>query len=385
MDILENTLSFNRNILLLDTSMDYTEIEYLKKHFCGLVYDINKLYNIDTFNDYLLYLTGNIEEINLPKNNSITIYIIKQLSYNIYLDHEHEIIDIKSVPINIHNVGVFIEQFFDPNINYFKLIENEHKFQNLTESNKDDIVFRTGIYLSRITKQSDDNLKFNILRCSSNLDGPTESFRETDNEIINSVNHIASYFFDQKTNLNHVLVQIYENIAMIENHSDKTADMPRNGLIAFCSFYRDYDTNRYKSAECLTKMRFKLKAYVKDDTELVKQFDIILYPNSVFLISLWTNRLYTHEIVQNNLPSEKIPTRLEYVIRCSNREVIYNESNGGTYIIEDDMYRELIEPTLEDMYKLKELYFCENVYDKIMDYDDFYFSLNKGDYMKPIV
>jgi hypothetical protein len=385
MNILENTLSFNRNILLLDTSIDYTEIEYLKKHFCGLVYDINKLYNIDTFNDYLLYLTGNIEEINLPKNNSVTIYIIKQLSYNIYLDHEHEIIDIKSVPINIYNVGVFIEQFFDPNKNYFKLIENEHKFQNLTESNKDDIVIRTGIYLSRITKQSDDNLKFNILRCSANLDGPTEGFRETDNEIVNSVNHIASYLFDQKTNLNHVLAQIYKNRAMIEDHSDKTCDMPRNGLIAFCSFYRDYDTNRYKSAECLTKMRFKLKAYVKDDTELVKQFDIILYPNSVFLISLWTNRLYTHEIVPNYLPSEKIPTRLEYVIRCSNREVIYNESNGGTYIIEDDMYRELVEPTLEDMYKLQELYFRENVYDKIMDYDDFYFSLNKGDYMKPIV
>ena len=140
-----------------------------------------------------------------------------------------------------------------------------------------------------------------------------------------------------------------------------------------------------KSAECLTKMRFKLKAYVKDDTELVKQFDIILYPNSVFLISLWTNRLYTHEIVPNHLPYEKIPTRLEYVIRCSNREVIYNESNGRTYIIEYNMYRELVEPTLEDMYKLKELYFCENVYDKIMDYDNFYFSLNEGDYMKPIV
>lgn len=384
MNILENTLSFNRNILLLDTSMDYIEIEYLRKHFCGLVYYSNNLDNIETFNDYLLYLTGNIEEINLPKNNSVTIYIIKQLSYNIYLDHEHEIIDIKSVPINIYNVGVFIEQFFDPNKNYFKLIENEHKIQNLTESNKD-IAFRTSIYLSRITKQSNNNLKFNILRGSATFDGPTESFRETDNEIVNSVNHIASYLFDQKTDMNHVLAQIYENRVKIEDYSDKTGDMPCNGLIAFCSFYRDYDINKYKSSDCLTKMRFKLKPYVKDDTELVKQFDIILYPNSVFLISLWTNRLYTHEIIPNHLPSEKIPNILEYVIRCSNREVIYNESNGRTYIIEDDIYRELVEPTLEDMYKLKELYSYENVYDKIMNYDDFYFSLNKGDYMKPII
>jgi predicted nucleic acid-binding protein len=33
----------------------------------------------------------------------------------------------------------------------------------------------------------------------------------------------------------------------------------------------------------------------------------------------------------------------------------------------------------------KEMGIEKNVYDKIMDYDDFYFSLNKGDYMKPIV
>lgn len=397
MNILENTLSWNRNILLLDTSIDSIEIEYLKKHFCGLVYDNNNLDNIDTSNNYLLYLTGNIEEINLPKNNNnVTIYIIKQLSYYIYLDHEHEIIDINSVPINIHNVGVFIEQFFDPNKNYFKLIENEHKFQNLTESNKDDIALRTGIYLSRVTKQSDDNLKFNILRCSTNLNGPTEGFRETDNEIINSVNNIASSFFDQKTDLNHVLAQIYDNTVVTKNnkrrekkatkdYSDKTGDMPRNGLIAFCSFYKDYDTNKYKSSDCLTKMHFRLKPCVKDDTELVKHFDIILYPNSVFLISLWTNRLYTHEIVPSHLSPDKIPTRLGYVIRCSNREVIYNESNGRIYIIEDDIYKELVEPTIEDIFKIKKSYFHENVYDKIMNYDDFYFSLNKGNYIKPIL
>lgn len=400
MNILENTLSLNKNILLLDNSIDSDsiEIEYLKKHFCGLVYEnSNFLNNIDTYNNLLLYLTGNIEQINLPKNSNITIYIIKQLSYNIYLDHKHEIIDINSVPINIHNVGVFIEQFFDHNKDYFKLIENEHTFQNLTESNKDGIALRTGIYLSRITKQTDDNLKFNILRCSTNLDGTTEGFRETDNEIVNSVNHIASFFFDQKTDLNHVLAQIYENRVMTENnkrrekkarikdHSDKTEDMPRNGLIAFCSFYKDYDSNKYKNSDCLTKMRFRLKSCIKDDTELTKQFDIILYPNSVFLISLWTNRLYTHEIVPSHLPTEKIPTRLGYVIRCSKREVIYDGLKSRTYIIEDDIKRELIEPTVEDIANLKEAYFHENMYDKIMNYDDFYFSLNKGDYMKPIV
>lgn len=49
------------------------------------------------------------------------------------------------------------------------------------------------------------------------------------------------------------------------------------------------------------------------------------------------------------------------------------------------MYKELVEPTIEDIFKIKKSYFHENVYDKIMNYDDFYFSLNKGDYIKPIL
>ena len=48
-------------------------------------------------------------------------------------------------------------------------------------------------------------------------------------------------------------------------------------------------------------MRFRLKPEAqKLYPDLTKDFDITLYPNSVFLMSLETNRLYTHEIIPSD-------------------------------------------------------------------------------------
>ena len=63
------------------------------------------------------------------------------------------------------------------------------------------------------------------------------------------------YFFESVVKFNHVLAQIYENKiiekdnkklerkAKIKEHSDKTKDMHRNALIAFCTFYKDCSNN----------------------------------------------------------------------------------------------------------------------------------------------
>lgn len=83
--------------------------------------------------------------------------------------------------------------------------------------------------------------------CSSNFTGPTDNFRETDKPIVDKVNYLATYVFENSAILNHVLAQIYANIrengtdkkAKIKKHSDKTKDMPRNGLISFVTFYKD--------------------------------------------------------------------------------------------------------------------------------------------------
>lgn len=309
-------------------------------------------------------------------------------------------------PINIHNVGVFFPKFFGKNIDYFQSIITEHDFQSLTESNKSSTAFRKGIYLTPV-QQTNNGIAFNLLRCSSNLDGPTDNFRHTDNLIIDQVQSIASKFFTKPVNFNHVLAQTYLNStdgvkqkkAKIKQHSDKTKDMPRNALMAFCSFYEGFNNDFkhingvtpsdpfdfcYKGTSILTRLRFKLKDdAISKYPVLKRKFDITLYPNSLFIMSLMTNRLYTHEIVPSSLPVDKIPTRLGYVIRCSTTRALFK--NGTTYILENDSEIPLEPPTEDGINKLKNLYYLENNTTEQINYNGFYFSLNHGDYTQPIV
>lgn len=263
---------------------------------------------------------------------------------------------------------------------------------------------RQGIYLSDVQKISDDGIKFNLLRCSTNLSGPTDNFRPVDHEIIAAVNEISSQYFKKPAPLNHVLAQIYNNSvktdnkvqqkkAVIKLHSDKTKDMPTNSLITFATFYDgvgdgqinatrcNYDYY-YKNNSVLTKLHFKLKNVV-DDKTLVKDFSLTLYPNSVFLIPLSTNRLYQHEIVPSILPINRIPTRLGYVIRCSNTVAIH--TGGKTYIDRSGRLTPLVEMTKEDGQYLKQLYLRENKSIDVVSYDGINYSMNSGDYKKPIV
>lgn len=415
---LENELIYNKHIFIcIDDQLSnidskYTnEINHLKKYFCGKI--VSNLNNLTLDPNIIVYVSGdikqNMEKIKISDN---VINIVEELSYNCDGYFECNFIGIGEIPINVNNVGVYFRQFFDINKNYFDSISKEHQFQTLKESNKPNTAFRTGIYLSKVT-QSEDNIHFNLLRCSTNFEGPTENFRQTDNEIISKVNNnIVENFYDKKTNLNHVLAQIYKNTseggqnkksqkkAKIKEHSDKTKDMPRNGLIAFCTFYENYYEGTfndmkikkfnksstdsydycYNNISVLTRMRFRLKKDV-DDNNLVKQFDIILYPNSVFLISLKMNRLYTHEILPSILPIENIPTRMGYVIRCSKTKAVYKDNQ--VYLIDNNNLSKLEKPKEEGIKKLKDAYFKENMTSNMITYDTFYFSLNDGDYQKP--
>ena len=199
---------------------------------------------------------------------------------------------------------VFILKIF-LQIKIILIISTEHKFQLLTESNKPSKSFRTGLYLTKVQKK-DSEIDFNLLRCSTNFNGPTENFKKIDEEIVDKVNNISRYFFKDSHSLNHVLAQIYENVkndngkekkAKIKEHSDKTKDMPTNGLIAFCTFYKDLSQNPSRivdisqkskdplkiSDSVLTQIRFRLKKCVSDNN--LKDFNVILYPNSVFILT----------------------------------------------------------------------------------------------------
>lgn len=370
------------------------QLEYLKANFCGLV--VTQLDHVESVKEKTIcYMGGDIGAMrDTIKNKGFElIYVIKELSYG-YTESDL-FVSLGQVPINVHNIGVYFREVFN-SANYFDLISTEHQFQTLTESNKQSNAYRKGIYLSKV-EDIEGGLRFNVLRCSTNFEGPTDNFRKTDNEIIRKVNEIGSYFFEHKTKFNHVLAQIYKNEtidgvekkAKIKQHSDKTKDMPREGLIAFCTFYdamhgkkdkRDMYNYCIGDSSVLTTLRFRLKSCVKDE-KYVKKIDIVLYPNSVFIISLLTNRLYTHEIIPSPLPVGKIPTRMGYVIRCSNVEAVFKD--GQTYLLDGAESVELARPDKADIIALKENYFKENMTADIIDYGKVHFSLNDGDYMKP--
>ncbi len=443
----ENTLLTNKNIFLFINNeslnfekIQHNEIEYIINNFCGTTFnnlnDFNKYNCVANYDsEHILYLCGNIKMIyeQTILNSNQIIYVVPDMSYN-YLtcNYKCKFIDIGEIPINIYGLGIFFRNFFTTNKNYYNSIQDEHKFNILTESNKPSESYRKGIYITNVEINNNNEIKYNLLRCSTNMNGPTDNFKNTDIEIINKVNNICNYFFEEKVNFNHVLAQTYENIitdhiekkAKIKEHSDKTKDMPHNGLMAFCTFYKNNfnssnnfnnfnnfnnvnfccedSTNIKKSKNDMfnycfnginifTEIKFKLKKTVINNDTMIKEFNIILYPNSLFIMSLSTNRLYTHEIKPSILPINKIPIRMGYVIRCSKTIAIYK--NNKTYLYENENENEnnLIE--LEkvnyinnnEIIKLKNLYYKENTSDEIINYDKIYFSLNNGDYLQPIL
>lgn len=406
----ENKIT-KKKLFLLDLSNKteaHDELNYLLKNFCGTVIkslsDVNINLQINK-----LYACGDISSLS---NTDLTIYIIKELSFNYEMLNSPnlKIIQIGQVPIIISQAGVYYRQLFKDDTDYFNVIKSEHNFQELTESNKPGIALRKGIYLTEVTKEihsesgEKERLYFRLLRCSSNFTGPTDNFRATDCKIMNVINYAAEDVFERKIKLNHVLAQVYENKskdeltgkeskAKIKAHSDKTKDMPKEALIAFCTFYdregfqylKPSIKDRYdwchKNISGLATLHFKLKPTVID-TNLEKEFTVVLYPNSVFIIPLSTNRYYTHEVKPSILNSDKIPTRLGYVARCSNLEAMY--FNNQTYIIENQKMIKLEPITEAKQQDLKDTYYEENYTEKMVDYGDVDFSINLGDYQRPI-
>ena len=314
-------------------------------------------------------------------------------------------IDAGMVPILWHGVGVYYRRFFPSNINYFDTITEQHAFQSLTESTKPASAHRSGLYLTPVEQQGED-MHFRLLRCSTNLSGATANFGATDTDIVTALNEEAKYLFEEAAPLNHVLAQIYPNIAAtgskkqtkaaISSHADKTKDMPDNGIMAFCTFYDGLDNLQpmadepfdfgYKSVSGMTRLEFRLKRTVVPDDSigLPEKFTVRLYPNSVFFMPLSTNRLYTHAIRPSQLDASQLPTRLGYVVRCSATEAVH--SDGNTFLKQSGTLAKLQPPTSEGIADLRKLYAEENKTDAHIDYGHrFGFSMNSGDYKCPTV
>ena len=403
----ENELNHHHCVLLVYPGSMDREIErsHLLERFFGEVFHSPAEVPSD-LSERAVYICGDLQAVKL----NMPCQVIRELStgYEAMISASSvaiQVISLGQVPHSVHGLGVYYPAYFEE-MNLFGKISAEHEFQQLTESNKPSQALRTGIYLSEVTRaegdQSDEPaLHFHLMRCSSNLSGPTDNFRQSDRLVIGAINESAQQVFEREVKLNHVLAQIYTNRqdsekqtkARIGAHSDKTKDMHPDGVMAFCSFYQEEELERldrsdvdpydrvYKKVSGLTRLHFKLKKSVEAEG-LISEFSVTLYPNSVLFIPLSTNRLYTHAIRPPVLNADLMPTRMGYVVRCSDTEAIHE--NGQTYIIEDGQRVLLAEMDSSGERDLRSTYFDENATDEHISYGDVYFSMNAGDYMKPI-
>ncbi|NDU76805.1 hypothetical protein GWI34_29880 [Actinomadura sp. DSM 109109] len=353
-----------------------------------------------------VYLCGDVSEVNVQLLDAAErVFVVRDLArgYGEGVGRPWALVDLGRVPVRVHGMGVYYRRFLDEE--YFERIRGEHEFQSLTESTKPGKAHRRGIYLTPVVEEG-DALHFRLLRCSTNLSGPTENFGPADTRIVDALNREAAVVFRGQAPLNHVLAQIYHNTrasaeskqskAKISSHADKTKDMPVNGIMAFCTFYDGLDRLQplkgkafdygVRGVSGLTKLRFRLKDSVKASggPGLPSQFELTLYPGSVFFMPLSTNRLYTHEIRPSALDTEMLPTRLGYVVRCSGTEALHKD--GRTFLKRDGGMVPLEPPTSAGMDRLRRLYAEENRSSSFIDYgDDFLFSMNAGDYSAPRV
>ena len=392
----------SRNLLIVLSKL---EEESLIRDFCGTAISGSDP-GPPSLAQKAVYLCGDLSKARgLDLRAAGRIAVIRELSHGYEEDMTWPLVDLGRVPLRTHGVGVYYRRFFDLGTDYFSRIGSEHTFQSLTESTKPGKAHRTGIYLTPV-RQDGDALHFRLLRCSTNLSGPTENFRASDTHIVDALNREAGFLFEDQAPLNHILAQIYHNTpaaaeqkqakARISAHADKTKDMPANGIMAFCTFYDRLDKLRpltqdtfdygYRGISGLTRLRFRLKepAAQRLGPALPAQFTLTLYPNSVFFMPLSTNRLYTHEILSPTLDAELLPTRLGYVVRCSSTEAVHKE--GHTFLKRNGELVQLEPPTIEGMTELRRLYAEENRTQAFIDYSSgFLFSMNGGDYIAPQV
>jgi len=391
----DNALTPDRNVLIARSG--YAEkaetIRDLAAQFFGEI--LIDPVELPDESDRRIYACGDLSD--LPVGAPVSV--IRELSVNDASGHR--VVRQGQVPLNVHGLGVLFPRFFEAE-DLFARISTEHTFQHLTESTKPSLALRRGIYLTDVSKdEGSEDLNFRLMRCSSNLTGPTDNLRKTDREVIDALNEAARFVFDKDAGLNHVLAQIYDNRrtsptkekkAKIGAHSDKTKDMSDNAVMAFCTFYdgagvdlkpspKDPWDRVYRGQSGMTRLHFKRKKTVEDES-LVREFSVTLYPNSVFFMPLSTNRLYTHAIRPSSLNLERVPTRMGYVVRCSSREAVF--ADGKTYIRDGGELHELQPMDVAGARGLRTTYRDENTTDAVVRYDRVVFSMNTGDYLRPI-
>lgn len=398
----ECELTQSKNVMVWLNPADVDGGSELRNKFFGTV-----LTNMaDTiafdFANKTVYLCGDAKKaLSCIGGSAEMVFVVRQLvtvSIENPVEAQVFFINVGEVPLNVHGLGVFFPRRFADS---FASLGSGHNLQDLRESDKESVSLRRGIYLSEVTTLENGDSEFNILRCSTNLDGSTEAFTSEEKKALFSLNYDASWCFNNAAPINHILMQKYENKdnkkGSIKDHSDKTEDMPANGVMAFVTTYDpatmpagakqvgfDWQLN---GLSLCTRLRFCLKKELTPSIERPAKFDVLLYPGSVLLIPLSTNRMYTHTVKPSALPADKIPVRTSLVARCSKTTVVHSVATSMNYIIDNETGERVAMQPIDDQGRdwMREKYYEENLTAKVVDYGKkpIPFSMNKGDYLKP--
>jgi hypothetical protein len=110
---IENRIAKDKNILfvLQNNQQDQADLQYTIENFCGTV--VKNLSEIQApLDNKKIYVCGDLDEL---KNDTNTLYIIKELSVNYEKCHQENfhIVDLGKVPILISNAGVYFRDMFD--------------------------------------------------------------------------------------------------------------------------------------------------------------------------------------------------------------------------------------------------------------------------------
>ena len=432
----------NALIVLCDSSAVCEAVNVLCDEFCGIVVrDAAQLLSIDDLGVFRnIYIIGDVGEALTACNFAAEtptlhadccVCAVREFTHNI--PDDMRVVPLGLVPRLIPGIGVFYPGAFEAPGDLFRDVLSQHKFCELTESTKASFAYRKGVYITEVTPlskrrdaaavldrgaaandmedvedvsaasaSSPTGLEFKLLRCSTNFSSPTENCRPADATIMRTVNELARSNYENAAQLDHALAQVYYNSivegkekkARISSHSDKTKDMPRNALMAFVTLY-DIDEASKATLDCrgfdvLYRGRSALTQLVWREKEGSRVIRVTLYPGSVLLVSMDTNRLYTHEIQPSILPVTKIPVRLGYVVRCSSTVAVH--ADGKTMLRsgrDADSFVDLRRPTAADMLELKAHYARENASIEVIKYTSsthgvlIPYSMNAGDYLAP--
>ncbi|MFJ1804420.1 hypothetical protein [Streptomyces sp. NPDC088180] len=213
------------------------------------------------------------------------MFVFRELSHGYHEDGDEPwpVIGLGRVPVRVHGVGVYYRRFFGRDDDHFEAIRTEHAFQSLTESTKPGTAHHSGIYLTPVTRNGDE-LRFRLLRCSTNLSGPTESFRPTDRRM--------------------------------GSHSDQALDLADDSFIAVFSCYRHPEAGPPR----------KLILESKDTGD--ERFEIPLSHHGVVVFSADANRRLRHRIVLENPSGAADNLWLGVTFRTSKTFVRYRDGQA---------------------------------------------------------